>query len=930
MTDSIGMAGYRLLKFVCMPLALFVLVFNLRSYPALVGDGHHASNHAMSSVRQQNAMRHSAFRALSRRRARASTSSSNEVDAAHSSWHPVDVSERDGGGGDEEDEEEVRDEEAEGEEPEETGGESAAADTGRGDEEAAGGANPHGEAASSEKASTGSTLQTVLTSVVKSAIGTANAAAAVVARVSDRLRAAALHGDCKPREPNWAQRPLNFVAPVEADEWPVACTSRAVVAAGGEALCAALAKVAKHREAVVTLLETSDDGSALDAFLRAAPKQVIVLTAADGLAPRSALGLEGVAFVPLPEETRALPSLARKYAAFEGVLRAGCSAFFAHVSSQWSEGAGAFGYLYRDVDIEAVATQSGFLTRGRVVSVDDAQMGWSRYAQSLAISALNPNFFYASATGEAAAMMAFLHRRFSPLGGAGGATPTTPGSEAYEFTVEAIGPAHDGKRSAGVSLRLLSSNCFGTGRGSVASVERPGASGSEGGSAWGGNSNAILASRQFDARAQVLKQGCAKVAPPADSPPARPLNYVVPPTASEWPHAANCASMGLESLCEVVQAIGSERREVLAAVSNKNIFHMLQLFVNGIKAANVSNAMVVALDDATDAWLAERNVHRYKKKLVSRTGSTDNHATSGLKFKILVDFLSIGCSVLLSDVDVIWLQNPFPFLYRDTDVEGMTDGWDEPTSYGYDYGAGSVRVFARNSGMFYLQATHQANEMMKRLARRMETEGTWDQTAYNEEQFYPAYDAHATVGVSSRVMNYLCNLNSKTFFRFLREDAPLLKGFRPVSVHVNYHPEKPNRMVDLHAWYYLGDDQRGEKAGIWKWNGGEGSRLMAECKAAVRPGAPSSSKPLIQQILLAGKAEWGGIKWIEFGADGSLKTPWGNGKWGDASSAKRPNTVYADFIGQLHMLTFTGSSYESMRCSDGETIKGSLAAAGTA
>jgi hypothetical protein len=58
---------------------------------------------------------------------------------------------------------------------------------------------------------------------------------------------------------------------------------------------------------------------------------------------------------------------------------------------------------------------------------------------------------------------------------------------------------------------------------------------------------------------------------------------------------------------------------VLAAVSNKNIFHMLQLFVDGIKAANVTNAMVVALDDATGAWLTERHVPYYLKKLVSRT-----------------------------------------------------------------------------------------------------------------------------------------------------------------------------------------------------------------------------------------------------------------------------------------------------------------------
>jgi len=426
----------------------------------------------------------------------------------------------------------------------------------------------------------------------------------------------------------------------------------------------------------------------------------------------------------------------------------------------------------------------------------------------------------------------------------------------------------------------------------------------------------------------VLAHGCGRVPLEEESPPSRPLNHVVKADDAQWPHPQACAEdEGRGRLCEVLKKVAINR-EVLAAVSNKNIFHMLNLFVNGIKAANVSNAMVVALDDATDSWLAERNVPRYVKKLVSRTGSTDNHATSGLKFKILVDFLSVGCSVLLSDVDVIWLADPFLYIYRDSDVEGMTDGWDEPTSYGYDYGSGAVRVFARNSGMFYLSATHESNEMMKRLARRMESEGTWDQTAYNEEQFYPAHGTHATVGVTSRVMNYLCNLNSKTFFRFVREDKDLLHGYRPLSLHVNYHPEKPQRMVDLHAWYHGGESKLEDKAGIYKWNGGEGSRLATECKAAVRPGPPQATKPLIQQVLLAQKAEWGGIKWIEFGADGTLNTPWGKGKWGDASSHKRPNTLYAEFIGVMHLLSFTGSTYESTRCSDGEHVRGSLAKPG--
>ncbi len=56
-------------------------------------------------------------------------------------------------------------------------------------------------------------------------------------------------------------------------------------------------------------------------------------------------------------------------------------------------------------------------------------------------------------------------------------------------------------------------------------------------------------------------------------------------------------------------------------------------------------------------------------------------------------------------------------------------------------------------------------------------------------------------------------------------------------------------------------------------------------------------------MLLAKKADWGGIKWIEFNADGSLKTPWGTGRWGDASTAKKPNTVFAEFIGQVRRMT---------------------------
>jgi arabinosyltransferase len=54
-----------------------------------------------------------------------------------------------------------------------------------------------------------------------------------------------------------------------------------------------------------------------------------------------------------------------------------------------------------------------------------------------------------------------------------------------------------------------------------------------------------------------------------------------------------------------------------------------------------------------------------------------------MKFRVLQHFLKLGYSVLLSDVDIVTLKNPFEHLYRDSDVESMSDGWDNSTAYGW-------------------------------------------------------------------------------------------------------------------------------------------------------------------------------------------------------------------------------------------------------
>ena len=193
--------------------------------------------------------------------------------------------------------------------------------------------------------------------------------------------------------------------------------------------------------------------------------------------------------------------------------------------------------------------------------------------------------------------------------------------------------------------------------------------------------------------------------------------------------------------------------------------------------------------------------------------------------------------------------------------------------------------------MFFLLATRQSLAMVTRLAKRMEHEGTWDQSAWNQEQFLPAYGSHKAVGVSTRVMNYLCNLNSKTWFRFLREDKALLHGYTPLSLHINYHPEKPDRMKDVHRFYY--DKYDIPEKGIWRWNGGEGTKLLTECKRINLNARPDPADADVARVR-GKKLEWGGCSGcLTLEPDGTLATSWGKGRWGKTSTASYKDVIFA-------------------------------------
>lgn len=260
-------------------------------------------------------------------------------------------------------------------------------------------------------------------------------------------------------------------------------------------------------------------------------------------------------------------------------------------------------------------------------------------------------------------------------------------------------------------------------------------------------------------------------------------------------------------------------KELIVALANSNVKDMLEVWFSSIQKVGIPNYLVIALDEEIANLCQSKDVPVYKRDpdegidSVARTGG--NHAVSGLKFHILREFLQLGYSVLLSDVDIVYLQNPFYHLYRDSDVESMTDGHNNMTAYGYNdvfdepsmgwarY-AHTMRIWVYNSGFFYIRPTIPSIELLDRVAGRLSREPkSWDQAVFNEELFFPSHPGYEGLHAARRTMDFYLFMNSKVLFKTVRKDANLSK-LKPVIVHVNYHPDKLPRMKAVVEYFVNG------------------------------------------------------------------------------------------------------------------------------
>ncbi|CAN6289044.1 unnamed protein product [Urochloa humidicola] len=260
------------------------------------------------------------------------------------------------------------------------------------------------------------------------------------------------------------------------------------------------------------------------------------------------------------------------------------------------------------------------------------------------------------------------------------------------------------------------------------------------------------------------------------------------------------------------------KKELIVALANSNVREMLEVWFTNIKRVSIPNFLVVALDDNIESFCKSKGVPVYRRDPdegidnIAKTGG--NHAVSGLKFRVLREFLQLGYSILLSDIDIIFLRNPFDHLYRDSDVESMSDGHNNMTAYGFNdvfdepsmgwarY-AHTMRIWVYNSGFFYIRPTIPSIELLDRVAYRLSHEKAWDQAVFNEELFIPSHPGYEGLHASRRTMDIYLFMNSKVLFKTVRKDAQL-KKLKPVIVHLNYHPDKLDRMKAVVEFYVNG------------------------------------------------------------------------------------------------------------------------------
>lgn len=126
------------------------------------------------------------------------------------------------------------------------------------------------------------------------------------------------------------------------------------------------------------------------------------------------------------------------------------------------------------------------------------------------------------------------------------------------------------------------------------------------------------------------------------------------------------------TLLSLLKSVASAQNNVMLVFGTKNYLEALENFLYYAKDLGIKSLALVALDKKTVDFAQRKDTpfYAFLDDDITALGGSDSYASDAFRrvvnkrSSLVSAILGAGFNVLQSDIDVIWLKNPFPFFFH--------------------------------------------------------------------------------------------------------------------------------------------------------------------------------------------------------------------------------------------------------------------------
>ncbi|CAH1790309.1 unnamed protein product [Owenia fusiformis] len=242
---------------------------------------------------------------------------------------------------------------------------------------------------------------------------------------------------------------------------------------------------------------------------------------------------------------------------------------------------------------------------------------------------------------------------------------------------------------------------------------------------------------------------------------------------------------------EILKKIVSPTNTIIYVIVERSYIPLFKNFYAFAKMANVANfVLAICKDISCCKTLREMNVTYFPDMTwsgvgYSRFGSGDFKRKNNEKTEWTLKLLEYGYNVLMSDVDIILLKDPFPYMFRkckSCDIHiGTNDNAEE-----------------LNAGFVLVRNTSNGIEAVRQVVKTFKVKGQ------NQDHWNAALRKMKKQGLAINVLDEKLFPCGKTYFDKMRSRPDVLHDPKVVMIHNNYLKssiKKVSRFKAFNLWF---------------------------------------------------------------------------------------------------------------------------------